>query len=496
LACAHRLALAGVPVTVFDAASEPGGVPANVIPRFRIARAELAADVERIRRIGAEFRFNAKIESVEALKAQGFTAIFVGTGAPVPRELPLSGTGVKTIDALAFLEACSAAEASGAPNPFAGVKRVVVAGGGNTAMDAVRVASRIPGIASAALSYRRTRTEMPADKEEFENAMREAASLPGAGTVLLDLTLPETAKPGILVLRRMALGDKDASGRRAPVPSGETFELPCDLLIAAVGETADRAFLEALGVRVKDNGRPAVDPDTLESGVADLYVGGDAQRGPSSIIASEADGRKAAYAMLKKAGIPVEKQDRPIKSIDRAKLARRGEMLPPLPADDPDFLEREAERCLNCGTACLRCVEVCPNRANFAVPVISVKGGDKSAAFRQQLQILHVDVLCNECGNCGLFCPYQGEPFRGKPTLFAGRPALEASKNAGFAFVSSGSKPSLAYRAAYEGAPRLADYSAWTAAAGSGNADAAERSLLALALTVLNEHPYLIGGRA
>jgi len=502
LACAHRLAQAGVPVTVFDQAAEPGGVPANVIPRFRIARAELASDVERIRKTGAEFVFNAKISSVDELKARGFTAVFVGTGAPVPRELPLSGSGVPVVDALEFLEACSRAEASGAKHPYEGIRRVAVAGGGNTAMDAVRVASRIPGVRSVVLSYRRTRSEMPADIEEFENAMKEAGALPEAraGSALIDLSLPEAANPGTLAFRRMKLGEKDASGRRAPVPADETFELPCDLLVAAVGEVPDRSFLEALGVKVGANGRPVVDPDTLESSAAGVYVGGDAQRGPASIIAAEADGRKAAYAMLEKAGIPlpaVRPAGKKLRVLDREKLARRGEILPSFSADDPRFLEREAERCLRCGSACLRCVEVCPNRANFAVPVSAVENGDDAAPYRQVLQILHVDYLCNECGNCGIFCPWRGEPFRGKPTLFNARSALDASKNAGFAFsgpVAAGARPALVYRAAYGGPARELPYAEWTAAASAGAGP--ERALLALAGTVLTEHPYLAGGRA
>jgi len=517
LACAHRLALEGVPVTVFDKSSEPGGTPANVIPRFRIARAELASDVERIRKLGVKFLFKSKVSSVEELRAQGFTAVFVGSGAPVPRELPLSGSGVRVMDALEFLEASSAAEAAAAAgaagagatgpgsatSPFVGIRHLVVAGGGNTAMDAVRVASRIPGIKSVALSYRRTRAEMPADKEEFGIAMEEAAVLAGAvsdpaaarSAILLDLTLPESARPGtggtapVLRLRRMTLGGKDASGRRAPLPSAETFELPCDLLVAAVGEVADRAWLEAAGIKVGADGRPEADAETLETTVPDLYIGGDARRGPASIIAAEADGNRAAYAMMAKAGIRVSKAARPVKEIDRAKLARRGELLPALPADDPRFLEREAERCLNCGTACLRCAEVCPNRANFAVPVASFKGGDKDSPFRQQLQILHVDYLCNECGNCGLFCPFQDEPYRHKPTLFNNRSSLDRSKNAGFVFLPAATaEPSIAYRAEYEGVVREASWTEW-------NATAAD-PLLVLAKTVLTEHSYLIGGRA
>ncbi len=516
LACAHRLALAGVPVTVFDKASEPGGVPANVIPRFRIARAELADDVARIRSLGAEFRFKATIKSTEELKSQGFTAFFVGSGAPVPRDLPLSGSGVRVVDALEFLEAVSATELSGVSNPFAGVRHVVVAGGGNTAMDAVRVASRIPGVQTVRLSYRRTRVEMPADREEYENAMKEAGALPGThaastqapgaathAAVLLDLTLPEAAKPASggavsqLVLRKMKLGEKDASGRRAPIKSDESFALPCELLIAAVGEVPDRAFLESLKVAVGKDGRPVVNADTLESGVANLYVGGDAARGPASIIAAEADGRRAAYAMIAKAGLPPPPPPQRPPLPDRAKLARRGEILPSLPIDDPRFLERESERCLNCGTACLRCTEVCPNRANFAVPVQATMGGAAGAPFRQVLQILHVDYLCNECGNCGIFCLYEkGEPFYGKPTLFADRAGLLASKNAGFAFLDVAN--TLLFRTTFDGPVEERSYASWSApgtAAGAASQNG-QANLFALARTVLENHAYLIGGRS
>ena len=145
LACAHYLALEGVPVTVFEKASSPGGVPANVIPRFRIARGDLARDIDRIRSLGVEFRFGADIRDLGPLAAEGYTAFFAGSGAPAPRDLPLTGTGVPVVDALEFL----AATAEG-PGPYAGVKRVVVAGGGNTAMDAVRAASRISACARCA----------------------------------------------------------------------------------------------------------------------------------------------------------------------------------------------------------------------------------------------------------------------------------------------------------------------------------------------------------
>lgn len=478
LACAHHLALSGVPVVVLDEAASPGGVPANVIPRFRISREDLARDIGRIEALGAEFRFGFRAKDLSSLKAEGFTAVFLAAGAPAARELRLEGEGVRVVDALAFLEATSAG-----PGEFAAYRRVVVAGGGNTAMDAVRAATRLPAIESVRLSYRRTLAEMPADREELDNAMREAAALGGASDggqgkgALLELSLPERAAPGRLSLRKMRLGEKDASGRRSPLPSDETLELGCDLLVAAVGETPDPALMKAFGIPVGRDGRPVYDAATQETPVAGLYVGGDAARGPASIIQAEADGRRAAYAILRKAGIepPPAPYSPPEPRAER--LAARGEFAHPLAAGSSGFASREAERCLECDSACLRCVEVCPNRANLAIPRKAGSGG-------QAFQILHVDYLCNECGNCGLFCPYEGEPFRGKATLFADRAALEASRNAGFA--AGAADGAIFLRAAYEGP--VVEIAAGKAALG----DAA--AMADLARAVERGHPYLLGG--
>ena len=487
LACAHHLALAGVQVTVFDKTRDPGGVPANVIPRFRIARADLARDIDRIKALGAEFRMGVEVKDLASLSKEGYGAFFVGAGAPAARELPLTGSGVRVVDALAFLE-----ETSAGAGRFAGCEHILVAGGGNTAMDAARAASRIPEVKSVRISYRRTRAEMPADREELGNAVAEAAAINGPGLpALLELSLPENANPGKLTLRKMKLGEKDSSGRRAPIPSDETFELDCDLLIAAVGETPDRALLEGLGLSVGKNGRPVCDSLTQESSRPGIYVGGDASRGPASIIAAEADGRRAAYAIMAKAGIASPTSTYRAPAPRRERLDARGELSPSLGHDDPAFLAREAERCLECDSACLRCVEVCPNRANMAIPA-------PVGAGKQAFQILHVDYLCNECGNCGLFCPWEGEPFRGKPTLFASAQGIAASKNSGFAFVvESGSaakadvskKTTLLLRANYEGELETLDAGAWKSKANA-------RPMVALARAVAESHTYLLGGKA
>jgi putative selenate reductase len=420
------------------------------------------------------------------------------------------------VDALEFL-----AETAEGAGPFAGTRHVVVAGGGNTAMDAVRAASRIPGIREVRLSYRRTVREMPADREELHNALAEASAVNAASgasdasggaspaSALMELTLPESAAPGKLTLRRMTLGERDASGRRSPAASDQTVDVPCDLLVAAVGEIPDRAFLESLGIPVGKDGRPKADPETGSSGVPGLYVGGDALRGPASIISAVADGRRGAAAILRAAGIEPAgawgSYAPPAPNPD--KLARRGSQDPaaavreelrvPEGAGAKAFTAAQAERCLECDAACLRCVEVCPNRANTFVAVPTA-GAANGSGFAQSLQILHVDALCNECGNCGFFCPWRGEPYRGKPTVFASAGTLEASKNAGFAFAGKAGAPDLVLRAEYESEVRTLPHAEWAGTSAPGGADPAGAAarMAALARIVRREHPYLAGGDA
>ena len=488
LACAHFLALAGLPVTVFDASPGPGGVPANVIPGFRIERSTLAADIDRIASLGAEFVFGKRIDSLDQLTSKGFKQAFIAVGAESARPLPLKGSGVKTASALDFLSAFGAGKESG----FAGIRHVIVAGGGNTACDAVRAASRLPGLMSVVLAYRRTRVEMPADREELENALAEASALARAertgeaspespdATVLFELSLPESASPGSVTLRRMKLGPKDASGRRSPKPTKESFELPCDLLVSAVGEEPDRKVLAGFGVSIGADGLPAVDCDTLESGCPGVYVGGDARKGPGSIIAAEADGRKAARAIARTAGIATPESDYASPALDNGRLARRGLILGSLPAGDPGFAAREAERCLACDSACLRCVEVCPNRANLYLEI--------GRPFGQDAQILHVDALCNECGNCGFFCPWDGEPFAGKPTLFDSKADLDASKNAGFAFVREAGTVFLVLRDIVAGSVARLDEASWNGVSSLPG----QSAMVAVAREVYRRHSYLL----
>ena len=196
--------------------------------------------------------------------------------------------------------------------------------------------------------------------------------------------------------------------------------------------------------------------------------------------------------MLRAAGIEPPLPSYLPSTPDADKLATRGEFADSLASTSPAFVSREAERCLRCDSACLRCVEVCPNRANFAMPISAGSDG----VFTQSIQILHLDAFCNECGNCGLFCPYEGEPYRGKPTLFKDVAALEASGNAGFAF-GDGANPGLILREAAGGTVATIAHANWAAkdAAGAGSArTAAVARMASLARAVFHDHAYLLGG--
>ena len=506
LAAAWHLAGAGVPVTVFDRDAEAGGVVANVVPEFRIPASSRRADIERIEALGVEFRLGRTIESLKALKAEGYANFIVCSGAPSARELRLEdlaeGRGPKVVDALEFL-----AGAARGDGEYAAVRHVVVAGGGNTAMDALRRASRIKGIASVRLSYRRSRADMPAEEEEVSLALLEAASVgldasaggPGAGTgvhvttgsktigavaALLEWSLPQKLEEGRLVLARLKPGQKDASGRPSPEATGECFAVPCDLLVAAVGEMPNAELLSGLGIPLGQDGRPLLARDSSGSPAAsgkvapNLYVAGDARRGPASIIQAEADGRAAALAIMEEAGIG-HRGAQYAPSGDRDELrSRRGAILPSVAADAAAFASVEAERCLSCDSWCGRCVEVCPNRAYIAVPSDRGMGMD---------QILQVDALCNECGNCGSFCPWEGEPWRDKPALFADAAALRASAKAGFAIAGD---RAITWRSGPGASTQYRPFDAWYAFAEPLQGD--DGRMLALARTVLRDQVWLV----
>ena len=387
IAAGYFLGRAGIETTIFEREEKLGGIVRHVIPAFRISDEAIDKDIALMEAYGVEVRCGAPAPSVDELKAIGYTHILFATGAWKPGRLDIEGNVRGVIQ---WMKAMKAGEETVPAN-------VAVIGGGNTAMDAARVAKRAG--ARTMLVYRRTKRYMPADAQELELALAD-------GVEFLELAAPVKQENGKLLLNKMELGAPDASGRRSPVPTGEIFEVPCDLVISAVGEQVDTELLAANGIELDRKGRPA-----FQTNVPGVWAAGDAARGPATVVEGIADAAKFAEAVI---GHPHTYQIPPEAYTARKDCFDRKGILREASTHDSD-------RCLGCSVICQNCVDVCPNRANVS---IRLKDGRR--------QILHIDRMCNECGNCTTFCPYASEPCKDKFTLFHTEEDFLDSKNAGF----------------------------------------------------------------
>ena len=402
MAAAYFLRKGGMEVTLFEAKESLGGVVRHVIPPFRISEDAIEKDAEILRKMQVDIRCNTKVESLEELKKQGYTKIVLAVGAPVQGSLKLESGMPK--NALEFL-----AEFKQTDGNVSLGKYVVVIGGGNTAMDTARAAKRNVGVEHVYLVYRRTRRYMPADEEELVMALED-------GVEFKELLSPVKLENGQLLCKVMQLSDYDVSGRRGVTETGETVWVPADTVIAAVGEKVPTDWYQANGLAVSEKGRLYVDEKTLKTSDDNVYAAGDGLYGPATVVEAIRDGRKVAEAI---AGEVLARDFDKLAEEEKV-YAKRGVLK------EEQKETKEAGRCLGCSTICENCVEVCPNRANIA---IQVPGMEKH-------QIIHVDYLCNECGNCKSFCPYSSAPYLDKFTLFATEADMENSKNQGLAVLN------------------------------------------------------------
>ena len=393
IAAAYFLGRAGIETTLFEREKSLGGVPRHVIPAFRIADETIEKDIALMERYGVEVRCGAPAPSVAELKAQGYTHILFAIGAWKPGELGIPGDVAGAIQWMKGVKAGNIGVAGS----------IAVIGGGNTAMDAARLAKR-SGAERVTLVYRRTRKYMPADEHELALALAD-------GVEFAELAAPARQADGVLTCEKMVLGAPDSSGRRSPVASGEFFDIPCDLVISAVGEQVDSALLTANGVEVDKKGRPA-----FETNVEGVYAAGDARRGPATVVEGIADAAAFAEAVI---GAPHSYDIPAAAHVTAADAAAKKGVLAAA-----GYPCREGERCLQCRTVCENCVDSCPNRANVSV---TMPDGRR--------QVIHVDRMCNECGNCTQFCPYASEPCHDKFTLFQTVEDMDDSHNAGVLFL-------------------------------------------------------------
>ncbi len=427
LAAAYFLALAGFDTSVFEKEKNAGGVVANIIPEFRIPLEAVEKDVQFIKDNGVKFNFGTE-KTIKELRDEGFEYIFVGVGATASNDPHVSGNGPRE-SAISFLLRSKNGEKINLG------KNVVVVGGGNTAMDAARMAIRTQGVESVTVVYRRSQSEMPADREEYEMALSD-------GVKFLFLANPSDVTDGIMNLKKMVLGEKDASGRRKPVESGETFTLDCSYMISAIGEKADQNVLDAIGVG--EEGK--------------VYIIGDTKTGPSTVVRCIASAQSAVDDAIDKVYEDILSQDDDEKECDcegectcssqEEEVIEEDEDIDEIRSEEDDFfasirekkssvllsasktskdfLKTEAKRCLECSYYCNKCTEVCPNRANVMLDMRD------TGLFDDPFQILHLDAYCNECGNCAAFCPHDGGPYLKKFTLFSRPDDFENSTNSGF----------------------------------------------------------------
>jgi putative selenate reductase len=441
LSFAYYLRMAGFRVDVFEARSKAGGMVQYAIPGFRLTDEAVANDIRRITDLGVNINYNSPVDTAKfvSLKKE-YSYIFIGSGAQLSSPLDLEGADASgVLESLEFLFRVRQGKETGIG------KRVVIIGGGNTAMDAARTAYRLVGKdGTVIIVYRRTVSEMPADQGEIKAVIEE-------GMEIIELASPEKVlqyegRVTGLLCSRMVLKGLDKAGRPAPVKvEGSAFEISCDTIIPAIGQMTDIGFASREEL--------VAEAGSYKTRLAKVYIGGDAMRGASTAINAIGDGRKAAEQIIRDAGIDfsIEKPDLGrdfsekelvIMRSKRIRAKHSAELTPEQRrtfdlvsrTQDKDTVVNEAERCLSCDEMCSICTTVCPNLANRFYSITPrtfllqkavrseigevVFADDGSLEIKQKYQIINIANFCNECGNCNTFCPTAGAPYKDKPRFY------------------------------------------------------------------------------
>ncbi|HXJ69047.1 MAG TPA: NADPH-dependent glutamate synthase [Verrucomicrobiae bacterium] len=304
LVCAGELAQRGYAVTVYEALHAPGGVLRYGIPEFRLPKAILDGEIDRLRAAGVEIQCNVIIGRTitldELFTAQGFAAVFIGTGAGLPQFLGIPGESLNGVySANEFLTRVNlmGAYESEADTPVRVGRRVAVIGAGNTAMDAVRTSLRM-GAEEATIVYRRSEKEMSARTEEYHHAVEEGVRFHWL-TNPLEILDDGQGWAGGLRCQRMELGAPDASGRARPIPiAGSEFVLPVDNVILAIGTTPNPLLTRTTkGLATNKHGGLIADERTGLTSRPLVFAGGDAVTGAATVILAAGAGKKAAQAI-------------------------------------------------------------------------------------------------------------------------------------------------------------------------------------------------------
>ncbi|HEY5249819.1 MAG TPA: FAD-dependent oxidoreductase, partial [Dermatophilaceae bacterium] len=411
IAAAIFLRRNGMEVEVFEKLDGPYGIVRYIIPGFRITREQIERDYQLAVHLGVRFRFGCDPDYRVAELKKTFAHVIIATGSWGRCPSPVRQGDDKILDAIEFLW-----EANNEGGAKVG-RRVAVIGAGDVAMDCVRTAQRCEGVQEAVIVYRRTEHYMPATQHEINLVRAE-------GLTMHELLAPVSYDGATLHCEQMKLSDQDASGRRSVVGLGTFVDLPFDTVIGATGATVETGPYARNGLAQNARGLAQVDP-SFQSSIDHVYVIGDGRLGPSTIVRALADAKTAVRAILRQEHLRVDYDSRPEKvERDQSEVhRRRGLLIASING------KAEGDRCLTCDVICEVCTEVCPNRANVAITV---------PGFADPRQIVHLDALCNECGNCGTFCPHAGLPYKDKITIFWTRADFDDSTNIGFLPLTEG----------------------------------------------------------
>lgn len=395
LSAAYHLARLGHRVTIYEAESKPGGMMRYGIPQYRLPRTVLDAEIQRIENIGVTIEVDKRVDDLSAVIAEvGFDAVFLAVGAHLAKRAYIpAGDASRILDALDLLRRVEHGE------PAQLGRRVVIYGGGNTALDAARTAKRL-GATEALVVYRRTREKMPAHESELEEALEEGIKMKWLSTV------KATGKNPVILIEKMQL---DESG--FPQPTGEFETIEADCVVLALGQDVDLSLLNrTAGIEVVD-GIVRVDSQMM-TGHPGIFAGGDMVPAERTVTTAVGHGKKAARcvdAFLRGASyVPAPKH--PLAAFDRLntwyysdapqviqstldQARRAGTFAEVVHGLDETNALFEARRCLSCGNCfeCDNCYGVCPDNA-----VIKLGAGRRFE--------INYDY-CKGCGLCAAECP-------------------------------------------------------------------------------------------
>lgn len=403
IAAASYLRRNGINVDVREKLSKPYGIVSHIIPEFRIPDKDIEKDYQIAVRQGVNFIFDSEVtESYEELK-KDYDYIIAATGAWEKGRSPVKEGSENILDALDFLWDV---RMEGKANVG---KKIAVVGAGDVAMDCTRTAARLDGVEEVVLVYRRTEAYMPATQEEVNDVKEE-------GHKIYELVAPYSYDGKVLKCEKMELGEFDDSGRRSIHATGEKLDLEFDTVIGATGARVDTSHFKENKVNLDDWGNVKT-TDTYETNIDNVYIIGDCRAGASTIVKAMGEAKTVCLDILDKENLPNDFVRYEEKEDNEIIFNKRGKLTPVV--DN----KNEGYRCLKCDQICEMCTEVCPNRANVAIKV---------EGFDNLNQIIHLDGMCNECGNCGFYCPHSGRPYKDKLTVFWTREDFEDSTNTGF----------------------------------------------------------------